>query len=634
MKSQPTLVRVLSPPPVGPYNLLYGTTGQEIATKAIEVQLAKLSPFAPLRVSPFKLHLITVHSSYPLVTYLVVPEGNEKKKFPKTIVVQHVETNEVVYSLTLGDLASLLFSYDVVSQGEEVGSTQHRILQELGQVQRLDFFDPATLYWSGHGVSVSSEDTVQRWSYLLVQLQSRLVMVNLRQNSVTVAKGMSTDPSSVFSPVVADIKHELLGDLMTSNAVPVSPNNILIGTSDGSLKLYNWKSNAVVQTIRPSSMKDPIVQIISANKYSTPEKYADKIRHRVVCLTKKGTALLIEVLALEGVVHEIALAVAKFEGGGVPASMSKQDDEHSSMEHTFVQYCAYRDLFLWNNPTKNSKGKLLVWALSDIPAGDAKNRNAEPVKYEPTLVMHFPYETTHTVFPGWFNESIPMESMTCAAVTKDGDFQILVAPLYNSGSTTKNPFAAYPILRANLHLLLLRDLDLPEERDIYMKVQSIVSPPLRDTSIFYFGTNLGILMVKMVEGNLVQGLGSRHVHLSANFGGLGKAVLTVKGSEILYGNLEPPGGPMAVDPVGAMDIKNMVSLYESPPPLHLPPEIHKRPVRLPPLFLMSPSRNYLCCFWKEELRYEVLHLTSLLETITARRLPAVKSPMVASGNGG
>ena len=634
MKSQPTLVRVLTPPPVGPYNLLHGVTAQEITSKALEVQLAKSSPFAPLRVSPFKLHLLTVHLSQPLVTYLVVPEGNDRKKFPKTIVVQHTETKEVVFSLTLGDLASILFNYDVVSQGEMIGSTQHRVLQELGRVQRLDFFDPSTLYWSGHGVKVSSQDTVQRWSYLLVQLQSRLVIVNLRQNAVTIAKGILPDPSHVFSPVVAEIKHEFLGDLMTSNALPVSPDSILIGTSDGSLKLYNWKANAVVQSARPSSMKDPIVQIISANKYATPEHYAGNIRRRVVCLTKKGTGLLIELLALEGIVHDIALVVAKFEGGSVPSSMSRQDDEHSSMEHTFVQYCAYRDLLLWNNPAKNAKGKLLIWALNDIPAGDAKNRNAEPVKYEPTLAMQFPYETTHTVFPGWFNESIPMESMSCAAVTKDGDFQVLVAPLYNSGSTTKNPFAAYPILRANLHLLLLRDLDLPEEREIYMKVHSVFSPPLRDTSIFYFGTNLGILMVKMVEGNLVQGLGSRHVHLSANFGGLGKAVLMVKGPEILYGNLEPPGGPLAVDPVGGMEIKNMISLYESPPPLHLPPEIHKRPVRLPPLFLMSPSRNYLCCFWKEELRYEVLHLTSLLETITARRVPAVKSPMVASGNGG
>jgi hypothetical protein len=351
-------------------------------------------------------------------------------------------------------------------------------------------------------------------------------------------------------------------------------------------------------------------------------------------LTKKGTALLIEVLVLEGIVYDVGLALAKFEGGSVPSSMSKQDDEYSSMEHIILQYCAYRDLLLWNYTAKNVKGRLLVWALSDIPAGDAKNRNAEPVKYEPTLVMQFPYETTHTIFPGWFNDAMPMESMTCAAVTKDGDFHILVAPLYNSGSTAKNPFAAYPVLRANLYLLLLRDLDLPEERDIYMKVHTVFSPPLRDSSIFYFGTNLGILVVKMVDGNLVQGLGSRHVYLSANFGALGKAVLTVKGSELLYGNLEPPGGPLTVDPVGGMEMKNMISLYESPPPLHLPPEIHKRPVRLPPLFLMSPSRNYLCCFWKEELRYEILHLTSLLETITSRRLPAVKSPMVASGNGG
>lgn len=636
MKSQPTLVRVLTPPPVGPNNLLNGTAGQKIVTKALALQLAKSAPFAPLRVSPFKLHLFTVHSSQPLVTYLIVPEGPERNKFPKAIVVQHTLTKEVVYSATLGELASHLYNYEIVSQGESLQSMQQKLLQDLGHVQRLDFFDPSTLYWSGHGVMVTPSDTIQRWSYIIVQVKSRILILNLRQKATTVAVGMPAIPENVFSPVIADIRQEVLGSPITSNGLPVATDSILIGTADGSLKLFYWKTNVVAQSVKPSSLKDPIVQILSANKYETPEQYASRKRRRVICLTQKGVALLIEILVEEGVVKGITPAVAKFEGGSVPSSnTSRPDEELSSMEHIYMQYCAYRDLLLWTYPAKNSKGKLLVWTLSDVSTGkSSKNKDGDPVKYEPTLVMQFPSEMTHTVFPGWFNESMPMESMSCAAVTKDGDFEILVAPLYNSGSSVKNPFAAYPVLRTNLHLLLLRDLDLPEEREIPLKVSTVFAPPLRDTSIFYFGTNLGVLMVKMVDGNLVQGMGSRHIHLSANFGGLGKAVLTVKGPEVFYGNLDPVGGPLVTDPIGGMEIKNMVSLFESSPPLHLPPEIHKRPVRLPPLLLMSPSRNYLCCFWKEELRYEVLHLTSLLETITARRSAAGKSVMVASGNGG
>ena len=73
-------------------------------------------------------------------------------------------------------------------------------------------------------------------------------------------------------------------------------------------------------------------------------------------------------------------------------------------------------------------------------------------------------------------------------------------------------------------------------------------------------------------------------------------------------------------------------VYESPLPLHLPPDIVKRPVRLPPCFLASPSRNYICCFWMEEMRYEVLHVSTMLQRVSSRT-DANSQPVVASGNG-
>ncbi len=637
MKSQPTLVRVLTPPPLGPTNLLHGTTTRSVTSKALAVHLSKSVPFSSARVSPFELHLLTVHPSQPLITYLIVPEGNDKKKFPKVIVVQHVKTKEIIYSLTLEDLASILFEYEVVSKGtgEAIIAKQQKALKDLGKVQRLDFFDPATLYWSGHGTITGPQDTGKRWSYLLVQLQNQILIVNLRRKAVVIAKPVSGDSlkadRKAFQLVIANITQDSLGCHVSSNAVPVSRENVIVGTTDGALKLFNWKANIVVQSVKVAAPKDSIVQILSTNKYDTPQRYAQKSRRRIVCLTRKGAAVLVELLVVEGVVHDIVPPVARFEGGSVPTSMSKQDDEHSSMEHIFVQYCGYRDLLLWNYPSKNAKGKLLAWDLSAIPEAD--NKIAEPVRYDPTLVMQFPYETTHTIFPGWFHESLPMESMACAAVTKEGDFQILVAPLYKSGSSIKNPYTAFTVLAVNLHQIIARDLVLSEEHEAHMKVHAIYCPPLRDSSIFYFGTSLGILMVKMVDGNLVQVPGTRHIHLSANFGGLGKSVLSVKGPEIIYGILEPPGGPLAIDPMGYMESKNNIVVYESPPPLHLPPEIHKRPVRLPPLFLLSPSRSFLCCFWKEEMRYEVLHIVSMLDKVTSRAQTS-KSPVVASGNGG
>jgi hypothetical protein len=623
----------LTPPPVAPGNLLHGHNQHSITSKALALHLAKSIPTSAPRASPFKIHLITLHPNLPLIAYVLEPEGADKKNLPKSVIVQHIKTRAILWTKTIGELASTLFDYDVLSKTAE--QRQHKLVKDLGQVQRLEFFDPSTLYWSGHGASSGPQDVGKRWSYLLVQLQNRLLIVNLRQHSISIAKPAPspTDDSAVFQPILAHITQESLGNsLISSNAVPVTQHNLIIGTTDGTLKLYDWKANVVIQSIKVLQTKnDSIVHILSTNKYGTPKYYSTSSR-RFVCLTKKGAAYLMALQVTEGIVHDISPPMAKFEGGTAPASMSKQDDDYSTMEHLFVQYCAFRDLLLWSYPAR-TKAKLLVWALGSIPEPDAKQRKkGEPIKIEPTLVLQFPYETTHTIFPGWFHESVPMESMTCAAVTKEGDFQILVAPLYNSGSTFKNPFCAVTVLSVNLNQVLQRDLQLPEEKELHIKVHSVYCPALRDSSIFYFGTNIGILLVRMVDGNTVPAPGSKHAHLSANVGSLGKAVLTVKGPEILYGSLEPAGGPSVVNPIGAMESKNNLVVYESPPPLHLPPEIHKRPVRLPPCFLASASRNFLCCFWKEEMRYEVLNVASMLERVTTRSQTG-KSPVVASGNG-
>lgn len=638
MRTRATLLRVLTPPPVGPNNVLQGTTQSAVTSRALGLHLTKSVPTSAPRNSPFRLTLVTVHSSQPFVAYLMVPEGNDKRHRPKTLVVQHAKTRAILWTMTLGELASTLYNYEVVHKGSSEAATakQARILKELGEVQRMDFFDPSSLYWSGNGAVSDPTESEKRWSYLLVQLQSRVVIVNLRQQSVSIAKNIQSDgkvEEKIFQPLLTSITQDSLGSSITSNALPVTQESMLIGTSDGSLKLFNWKANVVVQSHRISNTKgDTIVQIINTNKFATPEAYF-KNKRRVVCLTKKGSAYLVELQVTEGILHDLSSGTARFEGGGVPPGIRKEEDDPAVVEPQYLHYCGFRDLLLWMAPGK-SKTKMLAWDLGKIPASDSKSKKkGEPVKVDPLLVMQFPYEAPHTIFPGWVHEAMPMESMACAAVTNQGDFQLLVAPLYSSGSSMKHAYTAFAVLSSHLDQVIQRDLLLPDERETSLRVHSIYCPPLRDSSVFYFGTNYGILMVKMVDGNLVQVPGTRHAHLSANFGGLGKAVLSVKGPEISYGMLEPAGGPLAVDPLGYMEIKNTVNVYESPPPLHLPPEIHKRPVRLPPLFLLSPSRSFLCCFWKEEMRYEILHIPSLLEKVTSRTQVG-KSPMIASGNGG
>ncbi|KAL3923138.1 MAG: hypothetical protein SGILL_001830 [Bacillariaceae sp.] len=703
MKTRPKLVRILNPPSLGNSNtILYSTNFSETARKANAAALTKTYPSAGAASasasgnSNFKLLHVTLHPAEPLVAYLLENSGdfshnvtsssvgnheNVTETLQKWIVVQHSQTQQVVWSMSVGEIAAaLLSSNGKVDSTTTTASTADLLLsktgeariykfvkEQLGKLQHLSFIDPSSLYWSGFANAPNDSGTEEdnsntpakplRWSHLMVQFQSRILILNLRQNAASIFAHsiLRNNNDAIFAPILANISADSLSSssptpAISSNALCVGETMVAVACADGTVKLYDWSANKVMQsvhaltawTVGGSNMakSDCIVEIVAANPYGfhPAEQYEhSKKRPRcIVCLTRKGAAYLCPLKTAKNGALNIESPIARMEGGSVPASISKQDDEHSSsMEHVYCSYDAFRDLLLWNAPSKN-KSKLFVWDLSVF--FEAKKTLDNGDKTEPTLVLQFPYENmSHMVFPGWYHEATPKESMTCVVVTKEGDFQVLVAPLHNSGSSTKYPFVAVPILGVNLMRLAKRDLDLPEERPLAFKTQSVLGQQLRDSSSFVVTTSIGLLIIKMMDGTLVPFPGTRHAHFSANFGTLGRAVLYVKGPQVLYSPLEPEGGLLEVNPIGRMEYgpsKGTV-VYESPPPMHLPPEIQKRPVRLPPCFLQSPSKNFVCCFWKEEMRYEVLSISTVMERVTNRNpnMMAATSPVVASGNG-
>jgi len=79
-------------------------------------------------------------------------------------------------------------------------------------------------------------------------------------------------------------------------------------------------------------------------------------------------------------------------------------------------------------------------------------------------------------------------------------------------------------------------------------------------------------------------------------------------------------------------------VYDSHQPLHLPAEVRsKGTVRLPPRFLPSPSGRFVCCMWLEEMRYEILIVSNLLESVSQGRRRSLghhsNNPLAASGTG-
>lgn len=140
-------------------------------------------------------------------------------------------------------------------------------------------------------------------------------------------------------------------------------------------------------------------------------------------------------------------------------------------------------------------------------------------------------------------------------------------------------------------------------------------------------TNLGLCFLELPV-NATATVDSCHVHFGAGLGSLGKSVLSVQDSSIIYGSLDV----LKANPVGRMEAKNPTVVYESPAAHHLPQEFQNTLFRLAPRFLTSPSGLYLAVIWPSEFRYEILHIPSLLQKVGSRGSSGpARNPVVASG---
>ena len=693
------------------------------------------------------------------------------------VIVQDTKTRRIIFSMSLAELSAEALAFHTSNTNKDKNSETNLAIsppQYLGAVTHLTFLDQSTLYWNGFAGNDNDDDDDEKerdnsiktksscWSYLMIHCPNRVLIVDLQTRGAGFYNA-SSETNTNAAAVIADVipnsfstAANIFGRSFSSNTVvPVSRNRLLVALVDGSLRIYDWDLQTVVRSVKwsttTSSGKSPhivpvkgftdnpktsdaIVRIIPVNPYSydpneamnsnsnsnsNNTKHPTK-RQMVICLTKKEVAYLVDVSNIE-----TKPPLARMEGGSVlpPANEGFLASTSASMEHLNFRYDAFRDLFFWVNPSKNNKSKLFVWNLS-IVVGNAKLQQ-KMLQLDPVLVTQLSYEgVSHTIFPGWLHKSFPSDSVACLLVTKDGELQVSLAPLYNTNSSLKNPFLATVVWSVKLPRVMVRDLRL-EDRDAHggeadnntfgigigtgisasqhqprFKVQSVACEALQDPSTIFVGTTIGIQVIKLLDGlNGVASPGTRFVYFNANAGNMGKSVLSAQGGQISYSPLDPPpllvdgdeeegdgsstaGGLLGVDrvnPIGKMEyyiagysiggslttsannifssltgsIQHSTSnkqhsaaqkitsvVYESPTPLHLPLEVrNKRCVRNPPQFLASPSGRYVCCLWTDEMRYEILSVSILLETVKDRNRNRnnnnghTRNPLMAGGTG-
>ena len=690
-------------------------------------------PLAPLGFSPktfppgggYKIQHLVLHPCKPLVTYVLSwgqEDGGNDMDWMNTnspielpdqtwVIVQDTNSRNIVFSMTLGEISIEAASVAAANKDQKL------TISPLGHVERLAFHDQSTLYWDGFTGNDKDETKFNSWSYLMIQGVNRILMVDLQSKG-----GFSYYMPETTASVVADItpnnffrlssgkdKKELLPSISTNSVVAISRTKILLSFVDGSIKAWDWSSKAIVQSAKWSSGKsaqvnvkgftdnpkttDYVTTILPANPYSynpkevmggssKSSKKSKRRRQLVLCVTKKSMVYLCDLNTIDS-----SQPLAKM--------------EVIATEQPFVRYDPFRDLFYWCASSKNHKSKLFVWDLNIVisyikdvesswDGGKGKSKPAGvTLQPEPVLITQLPYEGGfHSLFPGWVHHSFPSDSVACLVATRDGELQVTVSPLYNTGSTFKTPFQATVTWNIKLSGVMTRDLQL-NNRDPYgdgkaekiepkFSVHSVHCSPLQDPSVVFVRSSIGIQMIQLLDGLTgVSSPGTRYVHFNANTGNMGKSVLSIQGSQLSYSPLDPPPsdnegsssglkGLEKPNPIGKMEyyiagfsvgggggsntiISSLTKsatkstsaaqvtsiVYESPQPLHLPIEIrNKRSVRSPPQFLKSPSGKYVCCLWTEEMRYEVLKVSILLESVTDRnRNGRGKSPLVASGTG-
>ena len=250
-----------------------------------------------------RMRYLSIHPSLPLVVYELDPDLN-KLSPQRQLVVQNYATRQVIFILSLGDLAGMMFDFDLSAPN---GTTkQSAALRSLGSIQRLCFFDSATLHATSM-VYQYGKNGATRWQYLLVQLTSRVVVLNIRtgphSHSLDLERRLRVPTVSrfpPFRPFVLSMSEQSLKSMPTSNALPLTPTLLLIGCADGNLRVYDWVEERVVRlpAQKPAS-KEAIVLLLAANPYnirSNDDEDEETQVKRVVSVGKKGSSYVWEIV--------------------------------------------------------------------------------------------------------------------------------------------------------------------------------------------------------------------------------------------------------------------------------------------------------------------------------------------------
>jgi len=697
MSLAPKVKQILLPPAVVPSKNVGAPPSEQLAAVThLTTFRAKSSPRAAS--IPTQNHLCS-HPVQPLVAYVL---ENSSVSANKVVTVQNTVTQEIVYSLHWLDLAAAVYGENDPQKLPAAAKALGQVVSLQFYDASVLFWSRLCLS------SDITNDTTQGeqqddhssclWQILAVQTDRRILMLNLRRGPTathclgTVASTAS-HATSLYQTIRAHLCEKTIGGVPSSNLLAVTERCVLTGCTDGSLKCYDWRRAVVTKKIKGLGKGDSVLRLLPANPLhtrssSSSSESATASQHqqaprRILTVTKKGSVYLIE-LVLGSNTIDIQPPLARFQVTGQP---------ELSMEACTIRYDGHTDRVFWSyNDISNNEVVLHVWNLKALQPDFVKNRDTKSIfKPEASMVIHLPAGgggggstsdhhagagsaelnllnngSRHTLLvPGLVHPAFGEDTVVSVTITASGVWALHGANATSSSagggalSTTAQPL---PVAMAHVKQLIVNaamadgSSSLTEEdvETAEFRVHAVTAAPLGCTGPeVTVATNWGLVVLGLplrqpqllseacasISSGVVASA-SRHLHFGAGLGSLGKSSLMVQHSAVQYASLDV----LQANPVGWLEPKNPVTLYESSPLAaqnnNMPAEFVKRPFRLAPVLLPSPTGVYIALVWPCEYRYEILHTSTLLQQVGQLRTSGstavtttVTRPVVASGTG-
>ena len=158
--------------------LTNGTPGNIVATATQNLTPTAI-PKQPSGTMPTVFKHVALHPCQPLVAFFSEEHQTTSNQalVSRRFVVQHTVTRQILDSISLADIAYLVY--------RETDSTKiPAAVQSLGQIVSLAFYDANTLFYSGMCVPEPDEEATRepkRWQTLIIQTTNRLILWNIKQ---------------------------------------------------------------------------------------------------------------------------------------------------------------------------------------------------------------------------------------------------------------------------------------------------------------------------------------------------------------------------------------------------------------------------------------------------------------------